>query len=69
MTKILSFLSTATPDGKLNNEDVPIPSIYPDVPFPANVLTIPSGVIFRIRLLPVSATITFPAISTAIPQG
>ena len=35
---------------------VPIPSAIADVPLPAKVVTAPSGVIFLIRSLPVSAT-------------
>ena len=36
---------------------------------PASVVTTPAGVILRIVLLPVSATYTLPALSTATPSG
>ena len=36
---------------------------------PASVLTTPPGAIFRIVWLPVSATYTLPALSTATPCG
>src|SRR5262249_50467982 len=36
---------------------------------PATVVTAPLGVILRIVALPVSATYTFPAVSTVTPDG
>ena len=61
--------SIAIPDGPLKLAYVPVPSVYSHEPLPANMLTLPSGVILRIILLPVSATYRFPAESTVIPYG
>ena len=44
---------------------VPVPSVDPDE-LPAKVVTTPSDVILRIRLLPRSDTYTVPTESTAI---
>jgi hypothetical protein len=47
-----------------------VPSALPELPAnPANVVTAPPDVIFRIVLLPLSATYTVPLLSTATPLG
>src|SRR5262249_54056733 len=64
--------STATPTGPLSSAvpiAPPVPSAKPASPSPASVVTFPLGSIFRIRLLPVSATKTLPLASTATPRG
>ena len=58
--------SKLSPYGELNVALVPVPSVEPDV-LPAKVVTTPSGVIIRIRLLSVSATYTFPTESHTRP--
>ena len=69
-TKTLPAPSTATPLGQLKRAAAPVPSALPDEPaVPASVVTTPAGVIFRMVLLPVSATKTLPAPSTATPWG
>src|ERR1035437_3983975 len=69
-TKTLPTASTATPDGPLNCAELPVPSLMPGVPaLPASVVTTPAEVTFRIVELPVSATKTLPALSTATPEG
>ena len=50
-------IETPMPDGALKRASVPVPSTAPDVPGnPASVVTTPAGVIFRMALLPLSAT-------------
>ena len=61
--------STAIPDGALNLAKMPCPSAMPEAVEPANVLTNPPAVIFRISLFPTSATYILPDLSTAIPDG
>ncbi len=61
--------STATAAGSLNVESSIAPSRLPRMPPPAIVVTAPSGLTRRRRLFPVSATISVPSTSTAIPQG
>jgi len=64
------FENTAIPDGKLNVAVVPIPSLPPADPDPANVKTMnDNGEIKRMRLLYVSATAIFPSARTATPYG
>src|SRR5262249_45434584 len=56
-TWILSALSTATPIGRVNRAVLPTPSLVPFRPaFPANVVTTPSVVTFRMVLYQKSAT-------------
>ena len=63
-------LSTATPLGPLNRAPLPVPSEALPVPPPASVVTVMSGAISRIRLLPVSPTTTSPvSVFTATPHG
>ena len=62
-------LSTITPRGKLKLAAVPVASVDPVVPEPANVVTTPADVILRILLIPVSATNKFPELSIVIPNG
>src|SRR3954468_23586475 len=57
------------PSGPLNFAAVPVPSVWPDAVWPANVVTTPAGVILRIMLLPSSATYTLPAGSNATSPG
>ena len=59
----------ANPKGVENFAAVPIPSVKPITPEPANVLTIPEDVIFLILAFSLSATYTFPEPSTATPLG
>ena len=66
---VVPFPSTATPAGPLKFADKIWPSGEPDVTGPASVVTIPLGVILRMRLLRVSATYTAPVPSTATPEG
>src|SRR5512142_937758 len=62
--------STARPPGWLNRAFVPVPSWVPTAPVdPANVLTMPAGVIFRMVLSDESATKRLPALSAAMPTG
>ena len=67
-TTISPLALTATPVGQLNEAPVPAPSENPTT-LPASVLTTPPGVTLQMRLLPESATMTFPPASTATPQG
>ena len=63
-------LSTATPSGRSKLAAGPVASALPTTPaVPASVVTTPAGVILRIVLFPSSATYTFPALSTAAPNG
>ena len=48
---------------------VPIPSVTPEAPFPANVVTIPEGRTSLTRKLSLSPTYAFPALSRAMPAG
>jgi len=48
---------------------VALPSILPPLAIPAMVVTTPTEVIFRILLLPLSATYKVPEASTVIPKG
>ena len=67
---MLPTLSTASPVGRLKLAAVPVPSALPNTfAVPASVVTAPAAVILRIVLLPVSATYTLPAPSTATPNG
>jgi hypothetical protein len=65
----LPFISTSTKEGILNFAFVPVPSSDPEVVCPASVVTTPNEVILRMQLLLVSATYTFPYVSTATPEG
>src|SRR6185437_732634 len=65
----LPLASMVIPAGPLNEAAVPTPLAEPAVPVPAMVVTTPSGVILRIRLLPLSATYTFPMPSTVSACG
>src|SRR5437016_963276 len=57
-------------DGRWNRAALPVPSVTPATPAsPANVLTTPAGVIFRIVKLLLSATKKFPALSIATSVG
>jgi len=54
----------------LNRAALPVPLALPEIRArPASVVTTPSGVSFRIVLLPASATYTLPALSTATLDG
>ena len=56
--------------GQLKRAAVPVPSALPSrTCCPASVVTTPSGVIFRMVSLAVSATKRLPAPSTATPEG
>ena len=67
-TKTLPAPSTATPQGLLRRAAAPVPSALPGEPaVPANVVTTPVAVIFRMVWLLVSATKTLSAPSTATP--
>ena len=68
-TKTLPEGSVVIPIGLLNDAAVPVPLALPAAPLPAKVLTIPAGVILRIKLLYKSATYTFPTASLATPIG
>src|SRR5439155_322489 len=68
-TKTLPELSTATPEGRLNRAALPVPSSLPSSYHPASFVTTPADVTSRIFLLSLSATKTFPALSTPTPQG
>jgi hypothetical protein len=68
-TITLPLLSTATPQGVMNEAPVPVPSANANDPFPASVVTTPPGVTLRMRLLRESATMTLPLLSTATPKG
>src|SRR6478609_9888666 len=69
-TYTLPALSTATPFGKLNRAALPEPSVLPKVSaWPARVVTVPSLVILRMVLLPVSATYRLPLLSQATLRG
>src|SRR5258706_7873486 len=58
------------PTGALKRTALPVPSALPETPGePERVTTPPAGVMRRIVLLPVSATYTVPAASTARPDG
>ena len=57
------------PVGLLKEALVPMPSTNAALPLPANVVTTPADVIFRMRWLLVSATYTVPLASTATPYG
>ena len=60
--------SIAIPVGRENLADVPFPFRNPCVP-PANVLTLPEGVIFIIARATISVRYIFPDESTTIPAG
>ena len=70
-TKTFPLPSAATPDGLRNVASlIPTPLAKGvELPLPARVVTVPRGVILRMRLLPESATYTTPAESTARPEG
>ena len=59
----------ATAIGKCKLAEAPGPSCTPLCPFPAQVLTSPSGVTSRNRMFQESATSRFPFGSIAIPIG
>src|SRR5450631_993218 len=70
VTKTLPAASTAMAVGTLKRAALPVPSTYPKLPArPASVVTTAAGVILRIVWLPVSATYTLPAPSTATENG
>jgi hypothetical protein len=69
LTNTFPFKSTAIPNGNENKADLATPSTDPAVPFPAIVVTTPSGVIFRTILLPESARYRFPNASMATSSG
>ena len=62
-------LSKTNPDGVLRVANWPIPDEYPLVPFPPIVITIPPGVILRIRLFCVSDIYILAVESITIPEG
>jgi hypothetical protein len=70
-TKRLPAPSSATPRGWSNSAAAPVPSALPGVSGePASVVTIPVAMaIFRIVLLPESATKRLPAPSLVRPAG
>ena len=68
-TNTFPELSTAMPIGRLKDALVIAPSANAAEPPPASVVTTPVEDTLRMRLLPVSATNTLPALSTAIPSG
>ena len=61
--------STATPKGLLKLAVIPVPSIEPEVPLPAKVVTTPSAVILRILGLPTSDTYILFNASIVMPWG
>lgn len=61
--------SNARPKGYQNAADVPVPSVQVRAPLPANVVTMPPGVMRRSLLLFLSTTKRFPLLSIAIPWG
>src|ERR1035437_2005956 len=66
----MPLVSTATPCGWLKRAPLPVPSALPLTPGdPAQVLTTPPAVIFRIVRLSVSVTYKMPVVSAATPQG
>jgi hypothetical protein len=65
----LPLLSTATPEGRLNEAPAPVPSANVADPLPASVVTTPPGATLRMRWLSQSATMTLPLLSTATPKG
>ena len=60
-TTALSDASTSTPFGKCIDANVPTPLTDVDAPSPASVVTLPSKVTTRMRLLRASATISEPS--------
>src|SRR5580658_2807206 len=69
-TKTSPDESTTKPVGALNAAAEPKPLALPACPAcPATVVVTPDGEIRRTVSLPVSATYTFPAESTAMPEG
>lgn len=68
-TKTLFSVSTAIPIGLLKVAALPVPSARPAAPLPASVVTVPSGVIFLMRLLPWSATYKLSLALIARPLG
>ena len=66
----LSIVSHRRPPLAENRAALPVPSVKPGIlAEPASVVTTPSGVIFRIVLLPQSATMGLPLPSIAMPRG
>ena len=61
--------STAIADGAKKLAAIPCPSLLPDAPDPARVVTKPPLVILRITSLPKSVIYKFPEPSIAIPVG
>jgi len=51
-TMTLPLLSTATPEGSLNEAPAPVPSANAADPLPASVVTTPPGETLRMRWLP-----------------
>ena len=72
-TITLPEVSTATPAGLVKSAAVPTPfvkpGVKPDELPPTSVMTVRLGEMRRILLLPLSATITLPEVSTATQLG
>lgn len=68
-TSNVPLASSAIPRGALNEAAVPVLSVLPALPDPANVVTTPCELIRRMQWLSVSATNTLPLLSTTSPAG